>query len=168
MTRLLVLTRHAKSDWSREDLSDHARPLNNRGRAAAPLVGQALSERGILPDQILCSSAMRTRQTWDGIAGAMAATPEAEYRDGLYHAMPETMLDLLRTATGQMVVVIGHNPGIAALASQLVTTRPDHPRFAHFPTGATLIAEVDEWATLAYDSARPVDFFVPRDLSEHP
>lgn len=168
MTRLLVLTRHAKSDWSREDLSDHARPLNGRGHAAAPLVGQALSERGIVPDQILCSSAMRTRQTWDGIAGAMADTPAPDYRNDLYHAAPETMLEILRKATGKTVALIGHNPGIAALAEQLVSHAPEHARFLHFPTGATLIAEVEDWTKLAPGLARAVDFFVPRDLSGHP
>lgn len=168
MPNTLILTRHAKSDWSHDDLSDHSRPLNPRGRAAASLVGTALAERGLTPDQILCSSATRTQQTWDGIAAGLGKTPEPELIHSLYHAAPETMLEVLREATGQTVVMIGHNPGIAALAGFLVATAPDHPRFAHFPTGATLIAEVGQWADLEMGMAKAVDFFVPRDLPGHP
>lgn len=165
---VLILTRHAKSDWSHDDLSDHARPLNARGTTAAPLIGQALAARGLCPDQVLCSSATRTQQTWDGIASALPEAAPTEKIHSLYHAAPDVMLDILREATGSCVAMIGHNPGIAALAGALVDAAPDHPRFSHFPTGATLIAEIDSWAALMPGQARAVDFFIPRDLPGHP
>lgn len=161
---ILILTRHAKSDWSMQDLSDHARALNPRGIAAAPMIGKALTERGFVPDQILCSTATRAQQTWAGLASAMPETPEPEVIHRLYHATPDTMLQELQKATGDVVAMVAHNPGIAALADALVSNPPNHPRFVHFPTGATLIAEVDDWASLALGGARAVDFFVPREL----
>lgn len=164
----LILTRHAKSDWTDLDLSDHARPLNDRGQAAAPLIGQALADRGLRPDQVFCSSAVRTRQTWAGIASALPSAPEAEIVKALYHASPDTMLEVLHRATGACVALISHNPGIAMFANALVAQAPAHPRFGHFPTGATLIAEVEDWASLRPGTAKVVDFFVPRDLAGHP
>ena len=164
----LILTRHAKSDWTDLNLSDHARPLNDRGLAAAPLIGRALAERGLIPDQVFCSSAVRTRQTWEGIASALPEAPEAEIVKALYHASPDIMLDVLHRATGSCVALISHNPGIAMFANALVAKAPAHPRFAHFPTGATLIAEVEDWANLAPGTATAVEFFVPRELVGHP
>lgn len=168
MAHTLVLIRHAKSGWSEEDLSDHARPLNDRGRAAAPLIGHALAERGVFPDEVLCSTARRTRETWEGIASALPNPPEPELIDGLYHAEAETMLTLLNAAKGDTVAIIGHNPGMGSLAHRLVRQPAPHPRFIDYPTGAVTIARVEEWARLGFKTADFVDFFVPRDLPGHP
>ncbi|WP_108263258.1 SixA phosphatase family protein [Mangrovicoccus ximenensis] len=164
----LILTRHAKSDWSHEDLSDHDRPLNARGRAAAPLIGRELAGRGLVPDQVLCSSAQRTQETWAGIAAELPGAAEAEILPALYHASPETMLAVLQGAKGEVVAMIGHNPGIGALAHQLLGAGPAHPKFGIYPTGATLVAEIADWTGLENGRARLVDFFVPRDLPGHP
>ncbi|WP_204322083.1 histidine phosphatase family protein, partial [Streptococcus pneumoniae] len=59
----LILLRHAKSDWP-EGVADHERPLNGRGRRAAPLMGEAMVERGYVPERALVSSAKRTQETW--------------------------------------------------------------------------------------------------------
>ena len=168
MPRTLILTRHAKSDWSHDGLSDHERPLNARGAAAAPLIGRALMDRGLVPDQVLCSDAVRTQQTWEAMASRMESAPEPELHHDLYHAAPDTMLAHLHRATGAVVAMIGHNPGIGALAHAILTGGPAHPAFGTYPTGATLIAEIDDWPGLENGRARLVDFFVPRDLPGHP
>lgn len=62
----LILVRHAKSGWDDPGLDDHDRPLAPRGRRAAGWLGTALRDGGFLPETILCSSALRTRQTLDG------------------------------------------------------------------------------------------------------
>lgn len=165
MPRTLILTRHAKSDWDDETLSDHQRPLNRRGRTAAPLVGKALAARGLIPDQVLCSTATRTQETWTLMAPELAGAPEATLLHALYHASPETMLGELKAATGDVVLLIGHNPGIASLAHRLVRTPAPHARFIDFPTGATLIARTEDWGLLGFKTAEMVDFFVPRDLA---
>jgi phosphohistidine phosphatase len=68
MTRTLILIRHTKSDWDDSGLDDHDRPLNDRGRLSAPRIGAWLAEQGFEPDAVLCSTARRTRETWEGIS----------------------------------------------------------------------------------------------------
>lgn len=158
----LILMRHAKSCWDHPDLSDHARPLNGRGKTSAEALGHWLKESNFIPDQILSSSSIRTRETFEGLK----LTGDVRWMDSLYHAEPEDMLDALRQATGQSVLMLGHNPGIAEFAQELVETPPDHARFADYPTGATLVAEfdIDDWSTLEPGTGQPRAFVVPREL----
>lgn len=62
--------------------------------------------------------------------------------------------------------MVGHNPGIADFAEQLLNQPPDHPRFWDYPTGATLVAQFDitDWRALTWGSGRAVDFVLPREL----
>ena len=62
-TKKLFLMRHAKSDWADSSLSDMERPLNARGRASAPLMARWIQSHRSIPDVVLCSTAIRTRQT---------------------------------------------------------------------------------------------------------
>jgi phosphohistidine phosphatase len=166
MTLRLILTRHAKSAWDDPLIADHDRPLNARGHAAAADLGGWLASRGYLPDEVLCSDALRTRETWEGIAPAMPAAPEVTLKPSLYHAGPDVMLAVLRHAKGQTVMLLGHNPGIAEFAARIVATPPQHPGFAHYPTGATLVAsfETDNWAEVGFGLGATRDFIVPREI----
>ncbi|MCR9271517.1 MULTISPECIES: SixA phosphatase family protein [Mameliella] len=159
----LILIRHAKSDWS-HGLPDHDRPLNSRGRRAAPAIGDWLREKGFLPDDILCSTATRTRET----LALLGAKAPVRFEPALYHAAPETMLEILKTAAGNSVMMLGHNPGIAALAEDLLESPPDHPRFAAYPTCATLVArfDIDDWRRLQPGTGTAEAFIVPRDLTD--
>ncbi|MCC1494149.1 histidine phosphatase family protein [Cognatishimia sp. F0-27] len=160
--RRLVLMRHAKSDWSFSE-PDHARALNKRGIRSAKALGHWLRTQGVGVDQALISSSTRTRQTWDllEIDGA------PHYDRALYHAEPEAILDALRDAEGQTVLMLGHNPGIAMLAQSLVARPPNHPRFDDYPTGATLVVdfETDSWPDICPGTGKVAQFIVPRDLT---
>jgi phosphohistidine phosphatase len=101
MTRTLILIRHAKSDWDDPALSDHDRPLNARGQLSAPRIGAWLAERGVTPDAVLCSTALRTRETWDGIATHLPEAPEPVFSHGLYHAAPIDMLNASDRSRGR-------------------------------------------------------------------
>jgi phosphohistidine phosphatase len=160
----LILMRHAKSDWSSGVTRDHDRPLNPRGARSARAMGDWLRSNGYLPDQVLCSTATRTRETLAGLR-IDAAT---DFLPELYHAESWDMLDTLRGAVGETVLMIGHNPGIGELASDLVNAAPDHPRFHDYPTCATLIVDFDgtEWSMLTPGTGRAVDFIVPRVLTD--
>lgn len=159
----LILVRHAKSDWSME-LDDHARPLNKRGLRSAKALGEWLRSKGYLPDEVLCSTATRTRETLAGL-GVEAAT---EFDRALYHAPASVMLETLQAARADCVLMIGHNPGIAAFARALPARAPAHPRFADYPTCATLVVDFDspDWSSLTPGSGRVLDFVVPRELTE--
>ena len=144
----LILTRHAKSDWDDPALPDHDRPLNGRGRRSARALGDWLASRGYDPEEVLCSSALRTRQTWDCVSQAVFETrPDLRIEPALYHAAPETLLPVLRTATVSTVMMIGHNPGIAAFAAMLPAHAPLDPQFRSYPTTATLVVDfqADNW-----------------------
>ncbi|MGQ3488572.1 SixA phosphatase family protein [Roseovarius pacificus] len=163
MTLRLILMRHAKSSWDEPALPDHARPLNGRGRRSASALGDCLRAQGVLPDQILSSSSERTRET----CTRLGLDAPAHFTDTLYHAGPATMLRVLRGASGQTVLMLGHNPGIADFAHTLVATPPPHPGFETYPTCTTLVADfpVTDWADLAPGTGQTVDFIVPRDLT---
>ncbi|WP_246107470.1 SixA phosphatase family protein [Puniceibacterium confluentis] len=157
----LILMRHAKSDWSL-DADDHARPLNARGEASARILGDWLRAESYLPDDVLCSTSCRTRQT---LTLLKLSAPVRFERD-LYHASPDTLLNVLRSGTGRSLLVIGHNPGIASLANTLVNIRPAHVRFRDYPTGATLIVDFDisDWSQLSPGTGNARDFVIPREL----
>jgi len=166
MTKRLILTRHAKSSWDDPTTPDHERPLDARGQTAAADLGQWLASRGYLPDEVLCSDARRTRETWEGIAPALPTAPQLTLKSALYHAGPDVMLAVLRHSKADCVMMIGHNPGIAEFAYRIVAQAPHHPGFRHYPTGATLVAsfEVDSWANLGPNMGATRDFIVPREL----
>ena len=168
MTLRLILTRHAKSDWSHPGQDDFDRPLNHRGRRDAPRIGGWLASRHYRPDTVLCSAAERTRETLDLVLPALGPgpAPAVALRHDLYHAEPDTILAALATAQGQTVMVIGHNPGIAALARALVHDRPAHPRFEDYPTAATAVIDfaLPGWSAVGPQGGALRDFVVPDDL----
>jgi phosphohistidine phosphatase len=168
MPRRLILLRHAKSDWTDADATDHARVLNPRGRAACDAIGPWLAARGYVPDEVLCSDAARTRETWARLAPFLPDAPSPTLRPGLYLADPGGMLGALQGATGKVVAMIGHNPGIGALAAGLLADRPAHDDFGRYPTLATLVADfdIDDWSQVVPHTGRAVDFVVPRDLTD--
>ncbi|MEY4696918.1 MAG: hypothetical protein RIT14_1346 [Pseudomonadota bacterium] len=163
----LILTRHAKSSWDDPLTPDHDRPLNERGKAAAADLGIWLASRGYVPDEVLCSDALRTRKTWSGIAPALPGTPILHLKPALYHAGPDVMLAVLRHATADTVMVIGHNPGIAEFAHRLVAREPINPEFNRYPTGATLVCDfaVDAWDKVSFGQGITVDFVVPSEIT---
>ena len=167
MTKRLILTRHAKSSWDDPTMSDHDRPLNDRGKAAAADLGEWLASRGYVPDEVLCSDALRTRKTWSGIAPALPGSPILTLKPALYHAGSDVMMAVLRHATADTVMMIGHNPGIAEFAERIVAQPPLNPEFRRYPTGATLVAsfEIDDWSEVDYGMGSVRDFIIPREIA---
>lgn len=166
MTLRLFLIRHAKSDWDDPSLPDDQRTLNERGRRSAPLIGKWMAAQGYLPQQVLCSSAVRTRETHDLLQAEWGSGPKVTYLPDLYLAPARTMLDCLRKATAPQVAMIGHNPGIGSFACGLVHERPTHPKYATYPTCATAVIDFDcdTWADVDAAKGQIVAFITPREL----
>lgn len=164
MTVTLILMRHAKSDWANPLLTDHDRPLNARGQRSARVMGDWLRAGGWQLDEALVSTSERTRETW----ARLGIVAPARFDDALYLAEVEDMWRVLRGAQGSCVLMLGHNPGIADFAVDLVAAPPDHERFDDYPTCATLIARFDAtgWDVVRPRSGRVVDFAVPRQFTD--
>ncbi len=163
----LILTRHAKSSWKDPGLDDFHRPLNRRGTRAATAIGKWLKDKGFCPAQTLCSSAVRARRTWERIAMCCPDT-QGTLLDQLYLASPAKILESLRHhGHGNAILVVAHNPGMAALAHMLTDCPPDHPAFERYTTCATTVLDLsaDSWRTLEPGvRGRLVAFVSPRDL----
>jgi phosphohistidine phosphatase len=177
--RTLLLFRHAKSAWP--DVPDHDRPLARRGIQAAPVMGRWLREAGLLPGQVLCSTARRARETWQFAQTGLAATPPVTFDVRIYEAAATDLLALIRAAspaTGTLLL-IGHNPAMEDLALLLAAT-PDAAALpgaggagpgdldrmrSKFPTAAIAVLEsAGSWHDLAPGQARLTAFVTPRDL----
>lgn len=159
--RRLILTRHAKSAWDDPTLADHDRPLNDRGRRSARALGDWMASRGYEPEEVLCSSARRTQETWAMVAGAaLEVRPLLRLEPGLYHAGPDKMLTILRTATHPTVMMLGHNPGISELAALLPARLPMDPDFRRYPTAATLVVDfqIENWSDIRPGDGSVMDF----------
>ncbi len=168
--RRLLLARHAKSSWGDPTLADHDRPLNGRGRRAAPLVAAALAERGYAPDTVYSSSSCRTRETWERMAPRFGGHPHVEYFSKLYLAPPREVLRTIASApaTVHTLMVLGHNPSTHALAAYLSRTGNTDRRdriIRSFPTGAVAVIELngDDWSEVG-EGGELLDYIIPRSL----
>ena len=155
--RLLVL-RHAKSEWP-EGVADHDRPLAKRGRHDAPRVGRWLARHDYLPDVVVCSTAQRTRETWDLVAtklpGTPDVTPDVTFDPRAYGASAQTLLYLARELPDERhtALLIAHNPGVSEFAG------------VGFPTAALAVLTFEgDWPDLAPGQARLKAFVTPADM----
>lgn len=156
MSLRLILTRHAKSDWTDPMMDDHDRPLNKRGRKSASAIGTWLAEQGYRPDLALVSTAARTRETWARIMPAFASPPAVAFDDMLYHAEPDALISAVRGAEAPTVMIVGHNPGMAFFARALLAAPPNDAVFDRYPTAATSVIDfaADDWAEVTWGAGR--------------
>lgn len=114
----VLLMRHAQAEHGGG--SDRERTLTVQGRRDAAEAGRRLSSEGLLPDVVLVSSALRTRQTWDRVRSGLGADPAASILDELYGAGPREVIELLREIDDATVIlVIGHEPTMSGTANWL-------------------------------------------------
>jgi len=168
--RRLLLARHAKSSWGDPGLADHDRPLNGRGRRSAPLVADALAQRGFVPDAVYSSSSQRTRETWELMAPRFGGHPDVEFLSGIYLAPPRAVLRAIASTppATHTLMVLGHNPSIHALAAYLARTGNPAQRdriIRSFPTGAVAVIELahDDWGE-AKAGGELLDYVIPKML----
>ena len=105
--------RHAKSSWKSGAPTDHGRPLNKRGRKAAPKVGAELAARGWVPDVVLSSDSTRTRETFERMRKRLGFDGEVEFLSSLYHGGIAEACDALLSLPKETktALLLGHNPG---------------------------------------------------------
>lgn len=167
----LSLLRHAKSSWDDPGLDDFDRPLAPRGQKAAPAIGRWLLGRGLVPDLVLCSPAARARETCEKVLGAIGRQVPVSFDESIYMASPRTLLALVRGTPSRVhhLMLIGHNPGLHALATALIGAGPEADRARlddKLPTGGLVMIELDAdtFADLRPGTARLVELITPRSL----
>lgn len=161
----LLIMRHAKSSWKDTDISDFDRKLNKRGRTDAPLMGELLKDRELLPQLIVSSTAVRAKASVDGLLTTSGYTGDVVYLDSFYLAECITYLESLRLLSDDLerVMVVGHNPGLESLLQMLSR------KVVALPTGtiAYLSLPIKHWSELKSDTeAELLEYWVPRDLRE--
>lgn len=171
MTLNLMLLRHAKSDWRDPGLDDHDRPLAPRGIAAARAMGQEIARRNLVPSRVLCSSALRARQTWQEASPAFDPAPPVETVEALYDfGDGDALLEAIHAlgGTSSRLMLICHNPAIEQLARRL--TGQGDPELRRrmrqkFPTAALAVLSFESatWPEVHDSGGTLLSFIRPRD-----
>jgi phosphohistidine phosphatase len=163
--KLVLILRHAKSSWKETGISDHSRPLNRRGKKAAPRMGQVLFEEDLVPDMILSSTARRARDTAGLVADACGFEGEIHLLESFYHADPSDYLDALHNLSSDVntIMIVGHNPGMEMLLEML--TGEDE----RLPTAALALIQlpIENWTQLSDEAKGELhQLWLPRTLLE--
>ncbi|MFF7974856.1 histidine phosphatase family protein [Streptomyces sp. NPDC007905] len=166
--RRIVLFRHAKADWP--EVSDHERPLAERGRKDSAVAGRKLADTGITFDLALCSTAVRTRETWKLAVHELAHRPKTIYEERVYEASPGELIAVLNEIPDdvQNAILIGHNPGVHGLAEILAGESEGDARERMnrrgFPAAAFAVLTVDgTWKSLEPGVATLTDYWAPSE-----
>jgi phosphohistidine phosphatase len=169
--RRLMLLRHAKSDWAKPGLRDHDRPLNPRGREAAPKMGAYMVRHALVPDLIVVSTAKRVVETLEHLLPAFDRPPKIVSDPRVYHAASNTLFGILKETppATHSLLLIGHNPGMAEFAALLIASGDVDARqrlIEKFPTAGLAVIDfpLDDWAKLHPRCGRLDRFVVPRAL----
>jgi phosphohistidine phosphatase len=167
----LTLFRHAKSSWELNGLDDRERPLNARGLAAAPLMGAFMQQNRIRPELVLCSTAVRTRQTLDLAIAEMKPAPKVKHEDALYLADPFLLLERVRKTprTVKHLMIVGHNPGLQILGLELIGDSDPETIKAisdKLPTAGVIVItfEAKTWSDVGPGKGRLACFATPKLL----
>ncbi|MFI2639435.1 SixA phosphatase family protein [Streptomyces sp. NPDC018610] len=167
--RRIVLFRHAKADWPQ--VTDHERPLAERGRKDAPVAGRKLADTGISFDLALCSTATRTRETWKlAVHELLPHRPKTVYEERIYEASPGELIAVLNETPDdiQNVILIGHNPGVQGVTEVLAGSAEGDARERMsrrgFPTAAFAVLSFDgSWKALEPGTATLSDYWAPSE-----
>ena len=166
--KTLLFMRHAKSDWGKPEVSDHDRPLNERGKRVAPAMGAYLAVHGLVPQMVIVSTARRAQETLEMMMPLWPVRPEVFSERPLYMATSRAFFQSIAIVPQHIerVLVVGHNPGMTALAAMFDRSA------THFPTAAILRVQskLDDWMKIAESPANCefVSMLTPTSLGLDP
>lgn len=158
MKRTLVLLRHAKASWA-EDVRDHERPLEQRGREDAPVAGRWLRDNVPDIDVVVCSTALRTQQTWELAAAEFGGSPTLVLEPRIYAATVGELFSVVHDLTDDVTtaLLIGHNPGLSELVWEL-----SRSEFGLKTAGIAVLRGEGGWLDVAPNWAELVESVTPR------
>ena len=120
--KYLFLTRHAKSSWSNPGLADIDRPLNERGKKAAPFMGKLIMDKGEKPELLISSPAYRAFSTAKAFGEAMGLVENDIIIDRtIYGSGTKQLLKLVQNQNDlyESIMLFGHNPTFTSFVNLL-------------------------------------------------
>lgn len=160
----VYIVRHAKSSWDNPGLSDHDRPLLEKGKKRTALVGYFLAEKNISVDLIISSSAVRAYETAKIIAKYIAYPAEdIKIDSGIYHTDADSIVDGIYALPNdiQSVMFFGHNPTFTYFANQWMDESIDW-----LPTSGVVAISfnTNKWEDLAKAKFKTDFYITPRKV----
>lgn len=161
----LILIRHAKSSWDEPGVGDRERPLNKRGLKDAPKIGAALRERGVEPDVMIASLAVRAWATAELIADELGYPREELVQESaIYAAGLNALMQVVQNIDEEVetACLIGHNPGFEDLANTLIPGMV----VSHLPTCGVVRMRIksETWGAVGVGDGELVEFLEPKKL----
>ncbi|MCL5991749.1 MAG: histidine phosphatase family protein [Bacteroidetes bacterium] len=152
--KTLILVRHAKSSWENPEMTDFERPLNERGLRDAPFMGKLLKEKGILPDLIISSPAIRALTTAKIFAKELKYSLRSiSTNEIIYTTGPKEILNMLSQIddSKNCVMVFGHNPDMTALVNYL-----SDDDLGNLPTASVICIDfyIESWTALTEETGK--------------
>src|SRR5215213_3891401 len=161
--RILYLLRHAKSSWNNASLRDFDRPLNDRGREAAERIGKRLASENLNTPLVVCSPALRTRQTAEIVLSSSALRAEERFDERIYEASLRDLMEVISEIPDDksVAILIGHNPGFEELLAFLTG------EVRRMPTSALAKIEFDvaSWSDVKTGEGKLEWLITPKELS---
>jgi len=163
--KTLLLMRHGKSSWKDDSLEDHERPLKKRGRKDSKRIAKAILANKLMPDLVLSSSAVRTRETVDIVVNTLDYQGRIFFSDDLYMGEPQDFIESLRMLNNdyETVLIVGHNPGLEAYL-QIIDGDVES-----LPTAGLgyLVLVLEDWKEISLDTMGDlIGIWKPKELKE--
>jgi phosphohistidine phosphatase len=119
--KTLFLLRHAHAENPGPGSSDLDRALDERGRKEARAAGIFIKQLNLKFGQVLCSTAVRARETTDILIAAAELQASVRYDQRIYEAASPQLLEVIREVEDEKgsLLVVGHNPGMEELIKLL-------------------------------------------------
>lgn len=172
MQKTLYILRHAKAETGHPNQDDHSRKLVERGIEAAQITGAFLFRKNIRPAKVLCSDAVRTRETWAQIETIYPTPLNVEFSRKIYMASANEMIQQLVRLPNQLssVMLIGHNPGVHQICLKLAKEGDEDlldMLYLKFPTCSFAAIDLGNisWSDVADAHGTLVDFVTPKMLA---
>jgi phosphohistidine phosphatase len=170
--RRLLLFRHAKAERSEPGMQDRARRLMESGQKDAAKVGAYMGSHALIPDRVIASPSARTLETWKFAAPPLRRAPAATSVEELYNATPHDIFETIKESPAAVhnLLVLGHNPGLHAVALMLIASGDIQARERlreKLPTCGLVIIDFafDDWKKLHPQSGRLERFVTPKSLA---
>jgi phosphohistidine phosphatase len=162
--RTLYLLRHAKSSWNNATLRDFDRPLKKRGREAAERIGDRVAEENLGNPLVICSPAVRTRETAAIVLKHANLTVEPHFDDRIYEASLRELTQIVAEITDDqdVAIMIGHNPGFEELLAFLTG---EHRRVATCGLAKIKFGDVS-WKEVRAGEGSLEWFIAPKELPD--